>query len=319
MLSFDSSDEITYSTSALVWMVASLVTLWCTFEQHKAHRPAQRDILLLITASVWVRMLWFLFYVEYEDYLLFIVLNRVSLLFQCTAVLMLMFLWSSRMVADKSGFQKLKRICYCVYAVLALFIFVTSFLRGAIYAANLVVFGFVSFIVSFLSLCFGLGVQYQMAKSKNDVALISVDYSERLKYARRLVLVCSVLSLCFITRAIVFAMISFVNVAGFHPWLLYHVSDGCLHFPYLCIHFFILFVFVLPQVPELIPLVLILTQLSPPKGVIKRLGDKLSRNTIGSHDRSASIDIGPTSMVLDPSRLTGASEMQRITLQSINS
>lgn len=212
-----------FSISAFCWIPLVAITSYCAYEQQIYGRRAQRDITLVLLISVVLRLTWFA--LQDVHYLGLRVLNRLSVMFQCMGVLMLLFIWMKSMTADEVLFWKCRNIAICGFAVLWVFVFVTTFLSKKIwYQVNVLTVGWVSFMIALLALCYGLVVNYKMRLIKDDAYLISSEYPQRKKIARRLILVSVVVSLCFGLRTVLFGLANEFLSDVYFPWFVYYVS-----------------------------------------------------------------------------------------------
>lgn len=212
--------------SAVCWAPLVLLSLYCAREQQQCCRRAQRDITLTLAASLLVRLVWFAAFHDYADSVWQYLLNRLSIMLQCTAVLMLLFIWLNSMTQNKSKFIKYRNISIGLFAIIWLLIIISTCLghRNYLYRSNLVAIGAVSFTIAFAALCYGLIVQRKMRNFVDDETLLSTEYPKRKRIARRLTLVSAVLSACFAFRAVCFGIAHEYSPNILFPWFYYHVS-----------------------------------------------------------------------------------------------
>jgi hypothetical protein len=177
-----------------------------------------------MAASAVCRMIWFMLYENHNDLLFMVLLNRVSMLLQCTGVTMMLFLWVQGMVTNKAHFLTAKKIIIVMLTTVWIFIFASAIHpQDDWYLANLILISAVSFFISFSSLCYGLAVSYKIRTTLNDETLLSSDYSKRKGFARRLILVCAAVSGILAVRAYCFASVRFYKMKGLYPWFFYQV------------------------------------------------------------------------------------------------
>lgn len=218
-----------YGASAVCWVPILLFTLYCAREQHKYKRLAHRDITITLAASLLFRLIWFAMYDAYSDHLGARLVNRLSMLLQSVGVLMLLFMWMRSMMPREVEYLNYRKVASVLFSVVWLIIFVLSFLgKQYFYRINLICIAVVSFFIAFMALCYGLTVQHKMKLIRDDAALLSSSYSRRKKIARRLIVVSTVLSVCFGFRAMSFAFLYMYMPNTLFPWLYYHVRPTVL-------------------------------------------------------------------------------------------
>lgn len=220
-----SSGELTFTVSALVWIGVAAICGYCAIEQHQRARPFQRDVTIVLLLHVALRALWFIFFENHGDMLGMVILNRVVILLQCTAVVMMLLIWVRGIILIKEYYRRLKISAIVSLACVWIFMIGSSLTYNSIWRAiNLLFIGVISLAIALAFLFYGITVKYKTTRTDNEEFLLSSEYTRQKRLSRRLISVCSLLAVCFALRAFSFSTTFFKNFPGLFPWCFYHVS-----------------------------------------------------------------------------------------------
>jgi hypothetical protein len=237
MLNFSDSESVLFTCSLVVWLALDVLSFFCIYEQHTRSRPAQRDILSVLTIGMVFRTFWFAFVLDHNEAWSMIVLNRAAIAMQCTGVLVLFLLWAKGMVESEAKYREVKMAVTAIIAAVWFVLIVTMIIYKFIcsddgdcvwYAINLLYVGFVSFFVAIIAMCYGLYVRHKLKQATDVEFILSAAYISRKRITHQLLGVCVILVICFTARAFCFTITYFIDIKGayIYPWLYYQVNKS---------------------------------------------------------------------------------------------
>ena len=100
--------------TAIIWIFYTILMFYVFYEHQQRRQYPQNLIIFLLALGSLCRCIWFGFYVDYGETVLFQVLNRIAILLQFSAISLLLLMWSRALkvssIVDRAAYGNVSSV-----------------------------------------------------------------------------------------------------------------------------------------------------------------------------------------------------------------